>query len=143
MDLMGPGPSCPVKVMDVEAHGGEGSGRGRVIRCLCVVEGIHARGVTPCYTYRMPTKHPRHAITETGDVATALAELREAAGTDTFTLSELVVLGAQQKLFKLQLAKTVNARKRERLAEMVRTRTIPIDVEAADEVRRIGWSRPV
>ena len=90
----------------------------------------------------MPTKHRRHAITETGPVAEALATLRSAVGEDGFTLSELVVLGAQRKLFEAQLEETAAARARGRLAEMVRTGTVPIDVEAADEVRRSGWVRP-
>ncbi len=91
----------------------------------------------------MPTKHPRHAITETGPVAIALADLRDKVGEDGFTLAELVVLGAQRKLFEAELAEVAGARSRARLAQMVRAGTVPVDIEAADEVRRSGWVRTV
>ena len=95
------------------------------------------QGVARCYTYEMPTKHPRHAITETGAVAEALADLRKVIGTDGFTLS------AQQKLFQAELEARVQARGRERLANAIREGTLPeMDIEAADEVRRSGWVRP-
>lgn len=90
----------------------------------------------------MPTKHPRHAITETGAVADALAALRAVAGPKGFTLAELVVLGAQRRIFEIE----VETRKRQRgldgLADAVRTRTLPnVDVDAFEELRRSGWGR--
>lgn len=91
----------------------------------------------------MPTKHPRHAVTETGPVAVALADLRQIVGADGFTISELVVLGAQRKIFEAELAARRNVRARARLADAIRNGTLPeMDIEAADEVRRTGWARP-
>lgn len=92
----------------------------------------------------MPTKHRRHAVTETGPVAEALERLRAAVGPDGFTISELVVLGAE----RMRLDHEVNGARRERalreLAEEIRNAALPpMDVEAADEVRRTGWVRPL
>ena len=91
----------------------------------------------------MPTKHPRHAITETGEVAEALAALRAAVGPKGFTLAELVVIGAQRKLFEVELEKRRQAKGLRIVADKIRRGDMPeLDIEAADEVRRIGWSRP-
>lgn len=87
----------------------------------------------------MPTKHPRHMVTETGPVAEALAELRRAVGDDGFTLPELVVLGAQRRLAEERARQADGDRALRDLVAMVRARSIPVDVEAADEVRRTGW----
>ena len=43
----------------------------------------------------MPTTKPRHAVTETGAVAQALAELRAEPGGEDVPISELVVIGAR------------------------------------------------
>src|SRR3954462_10366844 len=51
-----------------------------------------------CYTERaIPTKHPRHAITETPPVRAALDELRGELGAARIEFSELLILGAQEK----------------------------------------------
>lgn len=50
----------------------------------------------------MPTKHRRHAITETPEVRAILDELRLVQGDDHLDLAELVVLGAQEKLVRLR-----------------------------------------
>jgi hypothetical protein len=94
-----------------------------------------------CYTRAIPTKHPRHAITETPRVRAALDELRSELGESRPDLGELVVLGANAKLAQLRADRAnVSARRRE-LADRVRRRDLPADVEAADEVRRSGWAR--
>lgn len=91
----------------------------------------------------MPTKHRRHAITETGAVAEALAELRRTVGEDGFTLSELVVLGAQRRIFEAELERASGAKERAAFAAEIRAGRMPaLDLEAADEVRRTGWARP-
>jgi hypothetical protein len=90
----------------------------------------------------MPTKHPRHAITETGEVAEALAALRAELGPRGFTLAELVVLGAQQRLFEIGLERRRSENARRLLADRIRNRTLPaVDVEAFEELRRSGWGR--
>jgi len=89
----------------------------------------------------MPTKHRRHAITETGAVADALKALRAEVGPDGFTVSELVLLGAQRKLFEVRARRAGSDRALRELTTMVRARSIPVDVAAADEVRRTGWVR--
>lgn len=50
----------------------------------------------------MPTSHPRHSITETPELAAALAPLRSRLGAHTPPLSELVLRGAEAKLRELE-----------------------------------------
>lgn len=89
----------------------------------------------------MPTTRRRHAITETAQVQAALDELREALGGDRVELAELVVLGAREKLGRLRASGAERQALRRSLAERVRARRLPVDLEAADEVRRGGWAR--
>jgi hypothetical protein len=95
-----------------------------------------------CYTGRIPTKHPRHAITETPRVRAALDELRGELGHQRVELGELVILGANAKLEQLRAERTGVAERRRALAEQIRRRALPLDVEAADAARRSGWARP-
>jgi hypothetical protein len=89
----------------------------------------------------MPTKHRRHAITETPPVQEALDELRSEVGEEHVNLGELVILGVRQKLAQIRLADVRQAALRRSLAKRVLTGDIPIDPDAADEVRRTGWAR--
>jgi hypothetical protein len=89
----------------------------------------------------MPTKRRRHAITETPPVEAALEELRRELGNDRIELSELVVLGAREKLAQLRSQREDAATLRRRLADRVRNRSLPVDRNAATEVRRSGWAR--
>jgi hypothetical protein len=86
----------------------------------------------------VPTTRPRHSITETPPVQEALNALRAAQGSDRIDFSELTVLGAQEKLRRLERDSDAARAARERLAEMIRTGEIPVDIEAADEVKRLG-----
>jgi hypothetical protein len=95
-----------------------------------------------CYTHRIPTKRRRHAITETPPVEAALDELREELGEDRVPLSELVILGAREKLARVRAERESILERRRRLADRIRSRELPVDVEAAEEVRRSGWARP-
>ncbi|HXM58957.1 MAG TPA: hypothetical protein VOB72_26385 [Candidatus Dormibacteraeota bacterium] len=89
----------------------------------------------------MPTKHRRHAITETPSVRAALDELRSEVGEEHVNLGELVILGVREKLAQLRLADPRRTALRRALANRVRTGNIPVDPLAADEVRRTGWAR--
>lgn len=89
----------------------------------------------------MPTKRRRHAITETPRVQAALDELRRELRTERVELGELVVLGAAAKLAELRSESDEGVELRRRLADRVRSRAIPVDREAADEVRAVGWAR--
>ena len=89
----------------------------------------------------MPTKHRRHAITETPRVQAALEELRNELGDARVELGELVILGAQQKVAQLRAEREDTAARRRELADRIRRREIPADRDAADEVRRAGWAR--
>jgi hypothetical protein len=93
-----------------------------------------------CYTRPMPTKRRRHAITETPAVKEALDELRTELGTDKFPLAEVVILGAEEKVRRLRSEQDDAAASRKQVAEWIRTGNIPGDPEAADEVRRTGWT---
>ena len=85
----------------------------------------------------MPTKRPRHMITETPPVEKALAELRAALGNERIDFAELVITGARAKTRELRGDGVAGRRARSRLAESVRARSLPIDVEAADAVKRL------
>src|SRR3954462_11515716 len=96
-----------------------------------------------CYTERaIPTKHPRHAITETPPVRAALDELRGELGQSRVELGELVILGANAKLAQLRAQRADVAERRRELADRIRRADLELDVAAADEVRRSGWARP-
>ena len=90
----------------------------------------------------IPTKHPRHAITETPPVRAALDELRGELGAERVELGELVILGANAKLAQLRAERADVAERRKALADRIRAGALDLDVEAADEVRRSGWARP-
>jgi hypothetical protein len=88
----------------------------------------------------VPTTRPRHTITETPPVKEALDQLRAKLGEgERVDYAELVTLGARAKARQLPDGEEAAAAGA-RLAEMVRTGSFPfeIDVEAADEVKRLG-----
>jgi hypothetical protein len=89
----------------------------------------------------VPTKRRRHAITETPPVEAALDELRQELGDAPLNLGELVVLGAREKLHRLRLTDARTAALRRSLADRIRAGNVPVDLEAAEEVRRTGWAR--
>ncbi len=86
----------------------------------------------------MPTQHKRHSVTETPDVARALEPLRR-RGADV-KLSELIVLGAGEKLRRLDRDDPEAQQARTRLAERVLARRSGGSPELADRVRHEGWS---
>ena len=88
----------------------------------------------------MPTKHRRHAITETPAVKRALDELRLELGTEKVPLAEVVILGAEEKIKRLRGEHGEAVAAGRQIAEWIRTGTVPGDPEAAEEVRRIGWT---
>lgn len=95
----------------------------------------------PCYTCLVPTTRPRHTITETPPVQAALDELRAKLGEDErIDFGELVTLGAEVKARRMATEDAAAATARGRLAEMIRTGSFryAVDVEAADEVKRLG-----
>lgn len=87
----------------------------------------------------VPTRHPRHAVTETPPVRAALDELRT-RGID-FTLGELVVRGAEARLAESTL-ESARRELRVRLAGVLRDGTHGLDPVALDEAREGGWTRP-
>ena len=89
----------------------------------------------------MPTSRRRHAITETAPVQAALDELRGELGSGRIELAELVVLGAREKVAQLRASRGEQHALRRRLARRVRERRVPVDPDAADDVRRHGWAR--
>src|SRR6266511_5325242 len=89
-----------------------------------------------CYSDDVPTKRSRHAITETPPVQEALDELRRELAGEPLRLSELVILGAQEKLTRLRAERGEIQARRRRLADRIRAREVLADVEAADEVDR-------
>lgn len=90
----------------------------------------------------MPTTRRRHSLTETPPVAAAFDALRRELGRERLDLAEIAVLGAEAKLERVRRERSDRAALRSRLAERIRTGSVPGDPDAADEVRRTGWARP-
>jgi pyrimidine operon attenuation protein/uracil phosphoribosyltransferase len=88
----------------------------------------------------MPTTHPRHTITETPAVRAALDALRERLRGERIDYAELVALGARVKARRLPDEAGAAREAAGRLAAMMRGRAVPIDVRAADEVKRLRLS---
>jgi hypothetical protein len=89
----------------------------------------------------MPTKFPRHTLTETPPVRAALDELRRRGV--RVVLADLVVRGAAalgEELDRRDAEQQREADLRGRLVERLRTGT-GLDLEAAMEVREGGWTR--
>jgi hypothetical protein len=89
----------------------------------------------------VPTTRPRHTITETPPVREALDELRSKLGEgERIDFAELVTLGAEVKARRIGIQDKADRAALDRLIDMVRTRSIPIDMDAAEEVHRRGWT---
>src|ERR1700733_13536679 len=88
----------------------------------------------------MPTRYPRHSVTETPPVHEALSELRRHG--ERIRLGELVILGARARLRELQAERDEETRKLELRRDLVRRlRTGKgLDAAAAYEVREHGWT---
>lgn len=95
----------------------------------------------------MPTKRPRHTLTETEPIAAALRTARplfDPHTKDSRILAELIVLGAERKaegahLRKLDSDKAAELRER----FLRRTRDFEgLDRDALSAVRERGWTRP-
>lgn len=70
----------------------------------------------------------------------ALEALRAKLNGDPIDFAELVVLGARAKARRLPDGGDTEAAQRARheLAEMIRTRSVPVDLKAAEEVKHLG-----
>jgi hypothetical protein len=86
----------------------------------------------------VPTAHPRHTITETPLVRQALHDLRVRLAGERIDFAELVVLGAGVKVRQLPDHAAAAREAARRLAVLVKDRSIPVDVEAAAEVKDRG-----
>lgn len=71
----------------------------------------------------------------------ALDELRREQGDEKVALGELVILGAHLKAERLRARRDDRGERLRELADMIRTGDIPVDLDAAEEVRRRGWAR--
>lgn len=89
----------------------------------------------------MPTKRRRHAITETPPVERALEPLRDRLADERIDWGELVILGAQAKLARLDAERAETLGARNWLAERIREGDPLVDPDAAAEVRLRGWTR--
>jgi len=88
----------------------------------------------------VPTTRPRHTITETPPVQAALDALRaKLEEGERIDFAELVTLGAEVKARRVADPSEEASRAREEIAEWIRTGNGPkVDIEAADEVKRLG-----
>jgi hypothetical protein len=98
-------------------------------------KGVVQHGATLAW---MPTSHPRHTITETPPVREVLDELRAALGRERIDFAELAMLGARAKLRELRQESPEVAAARAWLIREILEGTIEPDIEAADEVKRLG-----
>jgi hypothetical protein len=78
-------------------------------------------------------------ITETEPVKAALDELRQVQGGEKVELPDLVIRGAKDKVRELKAESESAQQARREIAEWIRTGNGPkVDVEAAEEVKRLG-----
>jgi hypothetical protein len=78
-------------------------------------------------------------ITETEPVKAALDELRALQGAERIELPDLVIRGARDRIRELKAESEPARRAQREIAEWIRTGNGPqVDVEAADEVKRLG-----
>jgi hypothetical protein len=89
----------------------------------------------------VPTKHRRHAITETPRVKAVLDPLRAEVGQDRLDWGELVVLGAEEKMRQIRSSRAQGESLRQAEARRIREQLGDVDIAAADEVKRAGWAR--
>lgn len=85
----------------------------------------------------MPTSHPRHSITETPELAAALAPLRERLGARAPTLADLVLRGARAELRELEARERARQASLETFVERMAAAPEP----DRDEVERIRRAR--
>lgn len=91
----------------------------------------------------MPTKRRRHTITEVGAVEEALERVRAVDGEPD--VRELVVLGAEEAVRRAQERDNDEERRARAKRDLIDwlTNGPGLDLEAAEEVRRHGFSRPL
>lgn len=86
----------------------------------------------------MPTSRPRHTITETPRVQEALDDLRSALTSgDRIDFAELLTIGARTKVQRLRADDAAARGARTRLAQMIRCRALPVNIDAADAVKHL------
>ena len=91
----------------------------------------------------MPTRRPRHTITEVGPVEEALGRVRAVRG--DVDLRELIVLGSEVAVDRARQEAATEERRvalRRRLIERL-GRPGEVDLEAAEEVREHGCEQDV
>jgi hypothetical protein len=88
----------------------------------------------------MPTRHPRHSITETPPVREALDALRRRG--ERVRLADLVIRGARERLREMEADVTSDAHDaelRQQLIQQLRSGD-GLDAQAAYEVSERGWT---
>ena len=108
-----------------------GTGPGGSSRCHTGVTLRASRRSTP--VTRSPRRRPS---------ARRWTSCATSSATGAIEFSELLILGAQEKLARVRAEREDVADRRARLADRIRRRDLPVDPAAADEVRRSGWARP-
>lgn len=92
----------------------------------------------------MPTRRPRHTITETPPVQEALDELRRELGEDRVELPDLVIRGARERIRELRLGSRSAQAARNRLAREIRAGAGGEDeARLAEEAKQIGLTADI
>lgn len=94
-----------------------------------------------CYTRTIPTRRPRHTITETAPVERELRRLRRVSPDSRIDFKELVILGARVKAAELE-RNPPGARPREELIErfLEMRASQEIDADAGLALHESGWT---
>jgi hypothetical protein len=93
-----------------------------------------------CYTRDVPTKLPRHTITETPDVKAALDEVRHELGEDSVDFKQLLIVGANETARRVRTRRQNRQAELAQLAKDIFADTL-VDLDAAEEARRARWVR--
>lgn len=90
----------------------------------------------------MPTRRPRHTITETPPVAQALRRLRSAQPDAPIDLKELVIIGAHEKAARVEREPDAEDRRRELIEEFLHLRADDrLDATEGLALHESGWVR--
>ncbi len=92
------------------------------------------RGAVRCYTWAVPTSHPRHSVTETPALAAVLEPLRRRLGDETPSFGELVKRGAEATLAEVEARDRASSRALETFVARMEQAPAP-DLEEVARIR--------
>jgi hypothetical protein len=95
-----------------------------------------------CYTAAVPTRRPRHTVTETPPVERALRRLRALRPGQRIDFQELVALGAEHKAQQLEREGDEGERRRSLIEQFLELgANEDVDASAGLDIHESGWTR--